>query len=546
MLYFFLNPTGRQITVNQKRKHMKNEKGTSLKARITTAFILIIIIPVVFCTLLFYFLTGYKVKSLKKEYGLENPTYESLYNSSLITAKKMDEDMKIFSEMIGEDPAKAEDKSFLERENANFQADGIFLIVRKGNEILYNGRSSIKDSVLLQELPPYGAEENTESGYTQILGDYMTQQYDFTFADGTAGSVFLLSELSRVTNETKIWMAEMIFLIILILAVTAMGMSFWIYQGVISPINRLKTAAQNIRDGRLDFTVEGSNIQEINDLCMDFEEMRIRLKQSAEEKLKFDRESKELVSNISHDLKTPVTAIRGYAEGIMDGVADTPEKIDRYIRTIYNKTNDMARLIDELTMYSKIDTNRIPYNFTKLHVTEYFDDCVDELRLEMEGRGIELSYFNYLQDDAIIIADPEQLKRVINNIISNSITYMNKEKGVINIRLRDVGDYIQAEFEDNGKGIPQKDVSRIFDRFYRTDASRNSRQGGSGIGLSIVKKILEDHEGKVWATSKENVGTVIYFVLRKYQEPEAAQPVVEEKPQESSRIRNYIRGRNKK
>ena len=154
MLYFFLNPTGRQITVKQKRKHMKNEKGTSLKARITTAFILIIIIPVVFCTLLFYFLTGYKVKSLKKEYGLENPTYESLYNSSLITAKKMNEDMKIFSEMIGEDPAKAEDKSFLERENANFQADGIFLIVRKGNEILYNGRSSIKDSVLLQELPP--------------------------------------------------------------------------------------------------------------------------------------------------------------------------------------------------------------------------------------------------------------------------------------------------------------------------------------------------------------------------------------------------------
>jgi signal transduction histidine kinase len=123
---------------------------------------------------------------------------------------------------------------------------------------------------------------------------------------------------------------------------------------------------------------------------------------------------------------------------------------------------------------------------------------------------------------------------------------MNKEKGVINIRLRDVGDYIQAEFEDNGKGIPQKDVSRIFDRFYRTDASRNSRQGGSGIGLSIVKKILEDHEGKVWATSKENVGTVIYFVLRKYQEPPAAQPDGEEKPQENSRIRNYIRGRNKK
>ena len=95
---------------------------------------------------------------------------------------------------------------------------------------------------------------------------------------------------------------------------------------------------------------------------------------------------------------------------------------------------------------------------------------------------------------------------------------MDKARGVINIRLRDVGDFIQVEIEDNGKGIAQKDLARIFDRFYRTDASRNSTRGGSGIGLSIVRKILEDHGGKVWATSKEGVGTVMYFVLRKYQE----------------------------
>ena len=89
---------------------------------------------------------------------------------------------------------------------------------------------------------------------------------------------------------------------------------------------------------------------------------------------------------------------------------------------------------------------------------------------------------------------------------------------IINIRLRDVGDFVQVEIEDNGKGIATKDLTKIFDRFYRTDASRNSTRGGSGIGLSIVKKILEDHGGKVWATSKEGVGTTMYFVLRKYQE----------------------------
>ena len=95
---------------------------------------------------------------------------------------------------------------------------------------------------------------------------------------------------------------------------------------------------------------------------------------------------------------------------------------------------------------------------------------------------------------------------------------MDKSRGIINIRLRDVGDFIQVEIEDNGKGIAQKDLTKIFDRFYRTDASRNSTKGGSGIGLSIVKKILEDHGGKVWANSKEGVGTVMFFVLRKYQE----------------------------
>ena len=102
--------------------------------------------------------------------------------------------------------------------------------------------------------------------------------------------------------------------------------------------------------------------------------------------------------------------------------------------------------------------------------------------------------------------------------MSNSIKYIDKPKGYINIRVKDVGDFVQVEIEDNGKGIATKDLPLIFNRFYRTDASRNSSKGGSGIGLSIVKKIIEDHGGKVWATSKENTWTVMYFVLRKYQE----------------------------
>ena len=202
----------------------------------------------------------------------------------------------------------------------------------------------------------------------------------------------------------------------------------------------------------------------------------------------------------------------------MDGVADTPEKQEKYIRTIYNKANDMERLISELTFYSKIDTNRIPYTFDKIYVNAYFTDCVEELSIELEEKNIDLAYFNYVDENVQVIADAEQIKRVINNIVGNSIKYMDKPKGYINIRVKDVGDFVQVEIEDNGRGISNQDLPLIFNRFYRTDTSRNSAQGGSGIGLSIVKKIVEDHGGKVWATSKENTGTVMYFVLRKYQE----------------------------
>ena len=323
---------------------------------------------------------------------------------------------------------------------------------------------------------------------------------------------------SNGKTQIQIMVKDLFPAAFIILIFTAMAVGLWIYRSIAAPLVKLKKATQNIKEGNLDFVLDVEGNDEFSDLCQDFEEMRIRLKESAEEKLVMDKENKELISNISHDLKTPITAVKGYVEGIMDGVADTPEKMDRYVRTIYNKTNEMDHLINELTFYSKIDTNRIPYTFSKLNVEAYFNDCAEELGLEMGTRGIELVYANYVDSDVIVIADGEQIRRVIHNIVSNSVKYMDKKKGIIQMRIKDVGDFIQVEIEDNGKGIGAKDLTCIFDRFYRTDVSRNSSKGGSGIGLSIVKKIMEDHGGKVWATSRLGIGTIMYFVLRKYQE----------------------------
>ena len=333
------------------------------------------------------------------------------------------------------------------------------------------------------------------------------QNYDIAIvdsADQTAGATLMAKDI--------------IFVVVTVLVFTSLLVGTWIYRSIASPLVKLKNATKNIKEGNLDFELEVEGDDEFAELCQDFEEMRKRLKANAEEKIILDKENKELISNISHDLKTPITAVKGYVEGIMDGVADTPEKMDRYIRTIYNKTNEMDHLINELTFYSKIDTNRIPYTFSKIRVTDYFNDCAEELQLELEVKGVDLVYANYVDDSVLVIADGEQIRRVIHNIVTNSTKYMNKEHGIIQLRVKDVGDFIQVEIEDNGKGIAAKDLPNIFDRFYRTDFSRNSSKGGSGIGISIVKKIMEDHGGKVWATSKEGIGTIMYFVLRKYQE----------------------------
>ncbi len=302
----------------------------------------------------------------------------------------------------------------------------------------------------------------------------------------------------------------------IILVFTAIVMTAWIYMSIITPIRRLQNAAKNIRDGKYSVPMDGSiRDDEIGQLCVDFEKMRQELEENQKAKQKMDASSRELIRNISHDLKTPITSVKGYVEGILDGVASTPEKQERYLRIIYSKAEEMDALVNELTLYSQLDTNEIPYDLARISVKEFFDDCARDLEDELLAEGITFRYESFCDEGDIILADPEKLRRAIDNIIGNSIKYIDKSEGFIRLTVKDEGSLVQIEIEDNGRGIAKEDIPYIFDRFFRTDESRNSNTGGSGIGLSIVKKIVEDHEGKIWATSDIGRGTIIFIALRK-------------------------------
>lgn len=496
-----------------------------LKTKIQLAFCVLSIVPLILVVCVLSVGT-YKLKTIYNTYKIDMNTYTVMFNPMLAfnaVNSSIEDELEVVRDS---NPDLLCDPEYLDEYFNGLTNDATDIIVNLDGQYVYSSYNDNQEAELYAELAKMeklGRLDGLQGG--MYLGgslQMLVNRVMFECSDGKEGRLYIVTHIEHIVPQVRNMVIIFLVCLAAILVAASGCISVWVYRGLVTPVRKLKDATHNIAEGNLDFTLQSNRHDEIGELINDFEVMRKRLRDSAEEKIQNDKESRELISNISHDLKTPMTAIKGYVEGIMDGIADTPEKMDRYVRTIYNKTVDMDKLINELTLYSKIDANKIPYNFNKINVAQYFDDCVSELKVELDSRNIELGYFNYADKSSVIIADPEQLKRVINNIISNSVKYMSSDrKGIINIRISDVDDFVQFEIEDNGKGIAQKDVQYIFDRFYRTDASRNSAQGGSGIGLSIVKKIISDHGGQIWATSKEGTGTVMHFVLRKYKNQES-------------------------
>lgn len=322
------------------------------------------------------------------------------------------------------------------------------------------------------------------------------------------------------------WEKNRLILLILISAslfslfLGSLMMLHWQRKHLSKPLKKLREAAYSITEGNLDFALKTDGEDEFSELIESFEIMRQRLWDNAQDRLQYEQDNKLLISNISHDLKTPLTAIRGYVEGLRDGVADTPEKQSRYLATIYSKTEDMDKLVDQLSFYCLVDSDRIPYHFSRLPARDYFDDVWDDFLPELEAQDFVTQYKNLIPPSVQMAADPEQLHRVLSNGISNAVKYCDrtKDKKLFSLLVSCDKEQITVDMEDNGIGIAPEDQPHVFDRFFRSDASRSAATGGNGIGLAIVKKITEDHGGSVSLSSKPGQGTLLKLTLPVYKE----------------------------
>ena len=317
-----------------------------LLTRIKISYFLAFICPVVLILATVVGVMKMGLNSMEQKYDLDQSSYEMILDPMSMLGHMTASTVEELEQVTKEEPDKLLDQVYLKKLNERLSNHSSYLLVKKDWQNIYSGlpkEGNYKDD--LNYSPKDGKDESL---YVMDEQPYHIQQTNFTFSDGSVGQVLIYTNVAQIVPQIKKLVAQIIITSLLILFAGSFIAMFWLYKSIVHPLNKLKTAAENIKDGNLNFSVAAETDDEIGEVCVAFEEMRLKLKGQIERNIQYEKESKELISNISHDLKTPMTAIKGYIEGIMDGVADTEEKRNRYIRTIYNKVNDMNSLIEDL------------------------------------------------------------------------------------------------------------------------------------------------------------------------------------------------------
>jgi signal transduction histidine kinase len=522
----------------------KDGEFMKLKKKTITICIILCLLPIVLIVCIGGIFLVRQLNIISNTYGVDSSGIVVMQNPMIAYNSVIQKNIDLISSELAKNPEKIENKDYLDELNAGMSDYCSYLYVVKDGSYVYKSNDEILKDVI-PYMPEYGSYSDTRGSlYVNTnTGAYLIEQLDEEYQDSFY-SMYIVLNVDEFLPEVIHAAKGFVIVLLVIILIFLLCMIILMYQVFITPVTELSKATHDISSGNLDTAIETTHRKdEIGQLQRDFEEMRVHLKDSIEQHEINAQRSREMMSNISHDLKTPLTAIKGYSEGLLDGVADTPEKQQKYLKTIYTKACSMEKLVDELSYFSKIDNRTLTYNFIKIPIKDFILDCVDELRMDMEVSHI---YFmeSYQCDEGInVIIDPNEVKRVITNIISNSIKYMDKDHGEIRLRVMNDNDFVWITVEDNGCGIAKKDVSNIFERFYRADSSRGSKKGGTGLGLAIVKSIVEAHGGVITADSILGVGTSIRFSLPIDKEKE---PVQEEAIKSSGRHEKAKKNKHQK
>lgn len=270
---------------------------------------------------------------------------------------------------------------------------------------------------------------------------------------------------------------------------------------IMEPLDELAAGAKRIKENDLTEDINYSGDIEFENVCDTFNKMQKHILREQEKNRKYEKARTDMIAGISHDLRTPLTAIRGTIKGLMDGIASTPEKQDRFLETAYRRTGEMDLLLNQLFYLSKIETGNMPITLRKIEISSFIKNYVQAKQGLVENEKEELIE-ETKEITAEVAVDPEQLQRIFDNLLENSRKYGEKVPLKMKIGLRKTPGGILIRFSDNGVGVPENKLPYVFDEFYRVDESRNKKEG-NGLGLYIVKYLIEAMGGTVWAENED-------------------------------------------
>lgn len=364
-------------------------------------------------------------------------------------------------------------------------------------------------------------QEEEEYTICNLLDDKGEAEYLILWGSLEDGNFFMLrSSMEGIRNSAH--MANAFFLnVILVVIILAIAMIWLVSEKVANPI--LKLADISKRMANLDFEAkyEGNDKNEIAILGENFNFMsekleeticslknaNLELKRDVENKTKMDEMRREFVANVSHELKTPIAIIQGYAEGLNEGIIEDPESQKFYCEVILDETEKMNRMVKKLITLSHLESDGEVINMERFDITSVITNCVKSVEILLNQNNIALEYSP--EKEIYVWADEYQVEEVIRNYLSNAIHY---SKGIIRIAIEEKESTIRVSVFNSGDRIPEESLSHLWDKFYKVDKARTREYGGSGIGLSIVKAVMERLGQDYGVENKEN-GVEFYFEL---------------------------------
>lgn len=266
---------------------------------------------------------------------------------------------------------------------------------------------------------------------------------------------------------------------------------------------------QKVKSGELDGGIPVLRQDELGEVCEEFNEMQRQLKQSKEEQMKYEAYRKGLISSISHDLRTPLTTIKGYVGGILDGIADTEEKKKKYLLAVQTRTKDLEHLVDQLSSYNKMENHMFHYQKEQTDLKEFVREYLAENEAFISEHRLDIVLS--AQHSVNLLMDRGAFKRILDNLLTNSIRYREKEQSRIEISIQKKNGRIFWSVADDGPGVAENCLEKIFESFCRLDEARSHCSEGSGLGLAIVKRIVTDHQGIIYARDRAGLEICMEF-----------------------------------